>query len=216
MNEKTWFSTFLNDVELAEFRRYHSPMLHLQSTSSARWIAQVDQSLSDILIDHAHCEQKAASTAMDLMFDYVENEDLCQEMSEIVREELEHFQLVRDLLRKRGIRFQRLKPGTYGRKLKDLVRRQEPHRAVDRLLVAALIEARSCERFVILRDHLQDTELSAFYGSLYESEARHHTIYVRLARSFADDTTVQVRLQELAEAEAVIIAEGCDLPRVHS
>ncbi len=191
-------------------------MLHLQSTSSARWIAQVDQSLSDILIDHAHCEQKAASTAMDLMFDYVENEDLCQEMSEIVREELEHFQLVRDLLRKRGIRFQRLKPGTYGRKLKDLVRRQEPHRAVDRLLVAALIEARSCERFVILRDHLQDTELSAFYGSLYESEARHHTTYVRLARSFADDTTVQVRLQELAEAEAVIIAEGCELPRVHS
>ena len=191
-------------------------MLHLQSTSSARWIAQVDQSLSDILIDHAHCEQKAASTAMDLMFDYVENEDLCQEMSEIVREELEHFQLVRDLLRKRGIRFQRLKPGTYGRKLKDLVRRQEPHRAVDRLLVAALIEARSCERFVILRDHLQDSELIAFYGSLYESEARHHTTYVRLAKSFADDTTVQVRLQELAEAEAVIIAEGCELPRVHS
>jgi tRNA 2-(methylsulfanyl)-N6-isopentenyladenosine37 hydroxylase len=216
MNEKTSFSTFLHDVELAEFRRYHPRMLHLQSTSSARWIAQVDQSLSDILIDHAHCEQKAASTAMDLMFDYVENEDLCQEMSEIVREELEHFQLVRNLLRKRGIRFQRLKPGTYGRKLKDLVRRQEPHRAVDRLLVAALIEARSCERFVLLRDHLQDSELSAFYGSLYESEARHHTTYVRLAKSFADDTTVQVRLQELAEAEAVIIAEGCELPRVHS
>ena len=103
MNEKTWFSTFLHDVELAEFRRYHPRMLHLQSTSSARWIAQVDQSLSDILIDHAHCEQKAASTAMDLMFDYVENEDLCQEMSEIVREELEHFELVQRLLIHRQI-----------------------------------------------------------------------------------------------------------------
>ena len=191
-------------------------MLHLQSTSSARWLSQVDQHLNEILIDHAHCEQKAASTAMDLMFDYVENDDLCREMSEIVREELEHFQLVRDLLKQRGVRFHRLKPGTYGRKLKELVRRLEPHRAVDRLLVGALIEARSCERFVLLRDHLQDAQLKEFYGSLYESEARHHATYVRLARHFASDSDVNSRLQELAVAEAAVIAEGCELPRVHS
>ncbi len=191
-------------------------MLHLQSTSSARWLYQVDQHLNDILIDHAHCEQKAASTAMDLMFDYVENEDLCREMSEIVREELEHFQLVRDLLKQRGVRFHRLKPGTYGRQLKELVRRVEPHRAVDRLLIGALIEARSCERFVLLRDHLQDVQLKEFYGSLYESEARHHATYVRLARHFASDSDVNARLQELAMAEAAIIATGCELPRVHS
>ena len=191
-------------------------MLHLQSTSSERWLSQVDQHLNEILIDHAHCEQKAASTAMDLMFDYVENDDLCREMSEIVREELEHFQLVRDLLKQRGVRFYRLKPGPYGRKLKELVRRLEPHRAVDRLLVGALIEARSCERFVLLRDHLQDDQLKAFYGSLYESEARHHATYVRLARHFASDSDVNTRLQELAIAEAAIIAEGCELPRVHS
>lgn len=191
-------------------------MLHLQSTSSERWLQQVDQHLNDVLIDHAHCEQKAASTAMDLMFDYVENEDLCREMMEIVREELEHFQQVRDLLKRRGIRFCRLKPGTYGRKLKELVRRQEPFRAVDRLLVAALIEARSCERFVLLRDHLADKELCDFYGSLYESEARHHSTYVRLAKDFADDESVNRRLEELAFLEAAIISEGCELPRVHS
>ncbi len=191
-------------------------MLHLQSHSPARWLLQVDQHLNEILIDHAHCEQKAASTAMDLMFDYVEHEELCRQMTEIVREELEHFHLVRDLLKQRGVRFCRLKPGTYGRKLKELVRRQEPHRAVDRLLVAALIEARSCERFVLLRDHLQDDQLKAFYGSLYESEARHHATYVRLARHFASDSDVNTRLQELAIAEAAIIAEGCELPRVHS
>ena len=191
-------------------------MLHLQSTSSERWLLQVDQHLNDILIDHAHCEQKAASTAMDLMFDYVENEDLCCEMSEIVREELEHFQLVRNLLKQRNVKFVRLKPGTYGRKLKELVRRQEPQRAVDRLLVGAMIEARSCERFVLLRDHLQDTQLKEFYGSLYESEARHHATYVRLAKQFGSESEVSVRLQELAAAEAEIIGKGCELPRVHS
>jgi tRNA-(ms[2]io[6]A)-hydroxylase len=191
-------------------------MLHLHSTSPDRWLLQVKQHLADVLIDHAHCEQKAASTAMDLMFDYVENEDLCHEMTEIVREELEHFELVRKLLKDRGIRFLRLKPGTYGRKLKELVRRQEPHRAVDRLLIAALIEARSCERFVLLRDHLDDPVLKDFYGSLYESEARHHATYVRLAKQFSDDHSVNLRLQELAVLEAAIIEEGCELPRVHS
>jgi tRNA-(ms[2]io[6]A)-hydroxylase len=191
-------------------------MLHLHSTSPDRWLLQVKQHLADVLIDHAHCEQKAASTAMDLMFDYVEHEDLCHQMTEIVREELEHFELVRKLLKDRGIRFLRLKPGTYGRKLKELVRRQEPHRAVDRLLIAALIEARSCERFVLLRDHLDDPVLKDFYGSLYESEARHHATYVRLAKQFSDDHSVNLRLQELAVLEAAIIEEGCELPRVHS
>ncbi len=191
-------------------------MLHLQGSTSERWLQQVDQHLPEILIDHAHCEQKAASTAMDLMFDYVQHEDLCDCMSEIVREELEHFQMVRQLLKRRGIRFQGLKPGTYGRRLKDLVRKLEPGRAVDRLLIASLIEARSCERFVLLRDHLQDEELKAFYGSLFESEARHHATYVRLAELFASREEVETRLQQLAVQEAAIIEDGCELPRVHS
>lgn len=191
-------------------------MLHLQGSTSERWLQQVDQHLTEILIDHAHCEQKAASTAMDLMFDYVQHEDLCDCMSEIVREELEHFQMVRQLLKRRGIRFQGLKPGTYGRRLKDLVRKLEPGRAVDRLLIASLIEARSCERFVLLRDHLQDEELKAFYGGLFESEARHHATYVRLAELFASREEVETRLQQLAVQEAAIIEDGCELPRVHS
>ena len=150
-------------------------MLHLKSETSARWFAQVDTHLDEILIDHAHCEKKAAGTALNLIFAYVENIELCREMTEIVNEELEHFHLVIDLLNRRGIRFRRLKPSSYGRKLNDLCRKQEPDRAVDRLLVAGLIEARSCERFHALADHVQDAELAEFYRSLFESEARHHT-----------------------------------------
>ncbi len=191
-------------------------MLHLHSTSSERWLRQVDENLSEVLIDHAQCEQKAAATAMNLMFEYVEHVELAREMTEIVTEELEHFHMVLDIIRRRGIRFYKSKPGTYGRKLKELVRRQEPGKAVDQLLVASLIEARSCERFVLLRDHLQDAELSEFYGSLYESEARHHSTYVRLAKYFASDNEVSARLEELAAEEAVIIAAGCELPRIHS
>lgn len=198
------------------FSHHSGFMLHLHSTSPQRWLQQVSDSLPEILIDHAHCEQKAAATAMDLMFDYVAHDELCDCMSEIVREELEHFTMVRSLLKRRGIRFVGLRPGTYGRQLKALVRRQEPHRAVDRLIVAALIEARSCERFQLLRDHLRDRELQDFYGSLFESEARHHASYLRLALLFADSAAVQARLGELAGCEAEIIAAGCPLPRIHS
>jgi tRNA-(ms[2]io[6]A)-hydroxylase len=191
-------------------------MLHLHSTSSDRWLAQVKSHRNEILVDHAHCEQKAAAAAMDLMFDYVENQELCREMTEIVNEELEHFHLVMKILNERSIRFHKMKPGPYGRRLKELVRRQEPHKAIDRLLIAGLIEARSCERFMLLRDHLEDDELSTFYGSLYESEARHHATYTRLAQSYGDAEEVNRRLEELAASEATIIADGFDQPRMHS
>jgi len=191
-------------------------MLHLQSTTARRWLAQVDAHLDEMLIDHAHCEKKAAGTALNLIFHYVEDRELCQEMTQIVNEELEHFHLVLALLDRRGIRFRRLKPSQYGRKLNDLVRKQEPARAVDRLLVAGLIEARSCERFQTLADHVDDAELADFYRSLFESEARHHATYTRLATHFAAEETVLQRLDELAAAEAAIIAVGEDAPRMHS
>jgi tRNA-(ms[2]io[6]A)-hydroxylase len=191
-------------------------MLHLQSQTSPRWLAQVDAHLADILIDHAHCEKKAAGTALNLIFAYVEDEELCREMAFIVNEELEHFQMVLDLLARRGIRFRRLKPSSYGRELNDLVRKQEPQRAVDRLLVAGLIEARSCERFHALAEHVQDSELAAFYAGLFESEARHHTTYTRLAKHFAPEEVVMARLDELAALEAEIINRGEELPRMHS
>lgn len=191
-------------------------MLHLQSKTGDRWLRQIDSHLNEVLIDHAHCEKKAAGTALNLIFHYVEDLELCREMTAIVNEELEHFHLVVDLLARRGVRFRRLKPSQYGRKLNDLVRKQEPHRAVDRLLVAGLIEARSCERFQTLAEHVEDNELRSFYRSLFESEARHHATYTRLAMHFAPEQEVLRRLDELAAAEAAIIGEGEDQPRMHS
>jgi tRNA-(ms[2]io[6]A)-hydroxylase len=122
-------------------------MLSLQSASTARWLAQVDAGLEEVLIDHAHCEKKAAGVAMNLLFSYVDHTDLARAMTEIVAEELEHFRMVLDLLERRGIHFRKLSPSSYGPRLHELVRKQEPGRAVDRLLVGGLIEARSCERF---------------------------------------------------------------------
>lgn len=191
-------------------------MLSLRTTSSQRWLQQVDQHLDAILIDHAHCEKKAAACALNLIFAYVEHEELCREMTDIVNEELQHFHLVLDLLRSRGIHFRRLKPSNYGRQLHELVRKSEPQRAIDRLLVAGLIEARSCERFDVLRRHVADRELADFYDSLFEAEARHHATYVRLAKTFGDDEQVRQRLDELASAEAAIIQRGDSLPRMHS
>lgn len=191
-------------------------MLNLQIDTADRWLAQVDAHLPEILVDHAHCERKAAGAAMQLLNHYVENQELCREMSAIVNEELEHFQMVLDLLARRGIRFKRQKQSNYGQQLHSLVRNQEPQRAVDRLLVASLIEARSCERFSKLAEHVDDPELTAFYASLFESEARHHTTYVRLAKHYAAEDEVKRRLAELAAEEARIIAAGDELPRMHS
>ena len=191
-------------------------MLSLQSSTAPWWSAEVETHLEELLIDHAHCEKKAAGTALNLIFAYVDRVELVRELMPIVEEELAHFRLVLDLLERRGMRFRRLVPSSYGRKLNDLVRKQEPHKAVDRLLVAALIEARSCERFALLRDRLRDAELAEFYGSLFASEARHHATYVELARLFDRTSEVDRRLAELAAAEAAIIDAGDDLPRVHS
>ncbi|AMV33868.1 tRNA-(MS[2]IO[6]A)-hydroxylase (MiaE) [Pirellula sp. SH-Sr6A] len=191
-------------------------MLHLQSESQTRWLRQVDAHLEEILIDHAHCEYKAAATAMNLLGAYIENTELTREMTRIVEEELEHFHMVLALLEKRGIPFRRQRPGNYGKSLNELVRPTEPHRAVDRLLIAGLIEARSCERFDLLRQHVSDSELASFYGSLFESEARHHTTYVRLAKLFDTDANVRARLSELSAEETKIISIGNPLPRMHS
>ena len=191
-------------------------MLHLKCDTAQRWLAQVDADLPSILIDHAHCEKKAAGVAMNLLFSYVEHAGLTRAMTEIVQEELDHFHQVRAILDSRGIRFYKLSPSSYGVRLHDLVNKQEPRRAVDRLLVAGLIEARSCERFGLLRDRLADRELAAFYGSLFESEARHHSTYVRLAKEFLPEEAVRERLAELAEAEAAIIAVGEAEARIHS
>ncbi|MCI0357106.1 MAG: tRNA-(ms[2]io[6]A)-hydroxylase [Planctomycetaceae bacterium] len=191
-------------------------MLSLHAPTPDRWLAQVQERLDLLLIDHAHCEKKAAGVAMNLLFSYVEHAELARAMTEIVQEELDHFHQVRAILDRRGIRFYKLPPSRYGERLHELVSKHEPLRAVDRLLVAGLIEARSCERFGLLRDRLADRELAAFYGSLFESEARHHSTYVRLARKFQPEEVVRCRLAELAAAEAAIIVEGEAEVRMHS
>ena len=192
-------------------------MLGLKGSTERRWLAQVDRDLEAVLVDHAHCEKKAAGTAMSLIFAYgTVLVAICGELSAIVVEELDHFQQVLELLKRRGIRFGSQKPSSYGRKLNELVRPGEPERAIDRLLVASLIEARSCERFSLLRDHVADAELAEFYGSLFESEARHHSTYVQLAGHFGEETAIRARLEELAVEEARIIAEGDVLARMHS
>ncbi len=191
-------------------------MLNLACDTPSRWLQAVTPHLDELLIDHAHCEKKAAGVAMNLIFAYVDAEPFARALTEIVSEELEHFKMVLDLLAARGIAFRRLRPSRYGQRLHELIRPSEPHRAVDRCLVAALIEARSCERFALLRDGLADAELARFYGGLFESEARHHATYVQFAKLFAPAEVVQVRLHELAAAEAALVAEGEDLPRMHS
>ena len=136
----------------------------------------------------------------------------------IVEEELEHFEMVLCLLDRRNIKYRRLAVGPYGRRLNSLIRSSEPDRAVDRLLVASLIEARSCERFSLLSNHVRDrdAELADFYAGLFESEARHHTTYVQLAEHFAPRETVRRRLDQLSAQETEIITEGSELPRMHS
>jgi tRNA 2-(methylsulfanyl)-N6-isopentenyladenosine37 hydroxylase len=191
-------------------------MLNLKSTSSERWLAQVDDDLPAVLVDHAHCEKKAAGTAMSLMFAYPGRADLCRELAEIVVEELDHFRQVLDLLDARAIPLRSQRPSNYGRQLNELVRPQDPGRGIDRLLIASLIEARSCERFALLRDHVADRQLADFYGSLFESEARHHSTYVRMARLFGPDEVIDARLEELAAVEAAIIERGDDVARMHS
>jgi tRNA 2-(methylsulfanyl)-N6-isopentenyladenosine37 hydroxylase len=191
-------------------------MLSLHSVSPERWLHQVQENLSEILIDHAHCEKKAAGTAMNLLFSYVEHNAVTKAMTEIVNEELEHFHMVIAILQQRKIRFRKLAPAGYGSQLHALARKEEPGRTVDRLLVAGLIEARSCERFSLLREHAPDAQLRDFYGSLFESEARHYATYVRLAKDFATEATVKSRLEYLAAEEAKIIAVGDSKPRMHS
>lgn len=155
---------------------------------------------------------------MNLLFAYVDCVPLVKAMTEIVREELDHFQQVLAILERRDIGFRKLPPSVYGGKLSALIRKDEPGRAIDRLLVAGLIEARSCERFALLRDAFadDDSEIAEFYGSLFESEARHHSTYVRLAHEFGDEDAVRRRLHELAAAESEVIHDGDPRPRMHS
>ena len=191
-------------------------MLNLASTTPPDWIERALDDFDAVLLDHAHCEKKAAGAAEKLLFQYPDHRFLLQPVAALAREELDHFQQVLERLEKRGLAFKRQRPSPYGGRLHGRVRREEPGRLLDRLLVSALIEARSCERFQVLAERHPDPALADFYAGLLASEARHHGIYLQLAEHVAPGAEVRGRLAELAEAEAAILREDCTEARLHS
>ncbi len=191
-------------------------MLHLASETPPAWLPRVCEALDEVLLDHAHCEKKAAGAALKLLFSYPHHRFLQEPLAELAREELEHFQQVLALLDRRGVRYATLKPSPYGMALHALVRRDEPDRLLDVLLISALIEARSCERFQILADGVPDPALAELYRSLLACEARHHGLYHELAGGLVPRAVRDARLAILAQAEAEIVARPCDRVRLHA
>lgn len=191
-------------------------MLRLASSTPVEWVKRMEANLGDFLLDHAHCEKKAASTALSLIFRYPEFTCLIRPLTEVAREELEHFELLLDVIDGRGEQFKRLSPSPYAGRLLSQVRPGDSEKLVDTLLCCALIEARSCERMSLLSQHLSDPALRAFYGQLLESEARHFTLYVGLARAVAPQTDITSRLDELAKWEAEVLLSAPPVPRMHN
>lgn len=179
-----------------------------------RWIENALDHQDLMLIDHAHCEKKAASTALSLMYRYVDNTELLNKMSRLAREELRHFEQVLAIMNKRGVRYDHLTPARYAAGLRQHVRSDDPGRLVDVLIVGAIIEARSCERFAALAPHLDET-LADFYTSLLKSEARHYQDYLKLAEQ-ANGGPVDERLAVFLEAERTLVEQPDNEFRFHS
>ena len=191
-------------------------MLHLVSKTDPDWGRWAAEFIGEILLDHAHCEKKAASTALSLIFRYPEFPQLARPLSEVAREELEHFELVLTQLQRRGESFRRQSPSPYAGRLLKIVRTGEPDRLVDTLLCCAAIEARSCERMKLLAEADLEPELSEMYGGLLESEARHHCLYVDLAATVMAREAVRVRLEEVMNHESEILFLAPSVPRMHN
>lgn len=179
-----------------------------------RWIENALANPDLMLIDHAHCEKKAASTALSLMYRYVDNPDLLNRMSRLAREELRHFEQVLAIMKKRGVTYDHLTPARYAAGLRKEVRTEDPGRLVDVLIVGAVIEARSCERFAALAPYLDDT-LADFYRGLLASEARHYRDYLKLAEQ-ANGGPVDERVGAFLEIERRLINAPDTEFRFHS
>ena len=191
-------------------------MLSLASTTGRAWVERACAHLDEILLDHAHCEKKAASTAVSLLFKYAERRELLVTLSQLAREELGHFEQVLAELAARGFAFRHQVPSPYAGQLMKAIRAREPERLVDTLLCSALIEARSCERMRLLAEALDDPELAGLYRGLLAAEARHHRTYVELATAVAPEAEVQARLRELARHEAAVLASAPPIARLHA
>ena len=194
--------------------------LPLKYRTPARWAEQVLRHPLALLSDHAYLERKAASNALELMNRWPEPvcpEDWVNTLTAVARDEAAHLNSVTRLLAQRGGRLERLHKNPYANDLRRLVRKGAGlQELLDRLLVSALIEARSCERFEVLSRVCQDAELSQFYRSLWSSEFGHYTVFLQLARDVAQERSVQARWDEMVQAEALIIASQPAGPRMHS
>jgi tRNA-(ms[2]io[6]A)-hydroxylase len=179
------------------------------------WLDWAVRNPATLLVDHANCEKKAASTALNLMYRYVEHHDLLNKLSKLAREELRHFEQVIAIMRARGVDYPQLSASRYAGRLRQQVRGAEPGRLVDTLLVGAIIEARSCERFAKLAPAL-DEELGEFYRSLLASEVRHFTDYLALAEAAGSAREVAERLPALLECERSLIEAPDREFRFHS
>lgn len=181
------------------------------------WIDAAVERLPELLNDHANCELKAASSALALIYRYPERTDLCARMSRLAREELRHFEQVRRLMDQEGVPFRKLTASRYAGALREYQRENEPLRLLDSLLIGALIEARSCERFAVLAPRLRGP-IRDFYKGLLASEARHFQNYLALARSMraVDEQELAHRLHEFVDAEADLIRSADAEFRFHS
>jgi tRNA-(ms[2]io[6]A)-hydroxylase len=199
------------DVDLTPVREF------LRCSTPQSWVeaAARPENLHTLLIDHANCEKKAASTALQLMYRYTEYPTLLHKLSRLAREELRHFEQVLAIIEKRQMSYPPLSAARYASSLRELVTRDEPYRLVDTLLVGAIIEARSCERFAALLPVL-DEELARFYRSLLRSESRHFMDYLALARELRREADIPSRLALLLERERLLVEEEDAEFRFHS
>jgi len=189
----------------------------LDTATPQEWIAEATRRLPEVLLDHANCELKAASTALGFLYRYPDRPQLAQRMSRLAREELRHFEQVRSIMADMGIPFERLTASRYAGGLREAMRDEEPYKLLDMLLIGALIEARSCERFAALAPHLPE-KLGKFYGGLLASEARHFEHYIAFAKTECGiaENEINARLEELKALEAALITAADPQFRFHS
>jgi tRNA-(ms[2]io[6]A)-hydroxylase len=182
-------------------------MLHLKLETDPRWVNIVESNIEEILTDHAWCEQKAATNAITIVTLNSEHTDLVTDLLALAKEELEHFQMVHEIIKKRGYKLGRERKDSYVNELYKFMNKggNRIQSLVDRLLFSAMIEARSCERFKLLSKEINDPELSAFYHDLMISEAGHYTTFIGFARKYGKDVDVDKRWKELVDFESEII-----------
>ena len=187
----------------------------LKAATPRAWVKAASADLPTLLVDHSNCEKKAASTAMALIFAYPEDRALAVALSRLAREELKHFEQVERLMKKLAVPHMRLKPSRYASELRRQVRTHEPKRKLDLMIVHALIEARSCERFRLLATELPD-DVRDLYAQLERSEARHFELYLQFAEREYDAAEIAERLEIIATRESELATAPDDELRFHS